>query len=482
MGLTTILGGFILSLLLAVLFTRTAIVVGTRAGIVDKPDGYRKTHKRVVPRIGGVAVMFAIVLPALVLLVFFKEIPITVILASNLRPLMICFAGAVLAMGLGLLDDIFDIRPLIKIAGQIVIASAMYYLGFKITAVINPLTKGDIFLGFLAFPVTVLWFLVCMNIVNLLDGIDGLAAGACAFVGVTLFFLSLNIHNHMGMFLMACFTGGILGFLFFNFPPASIFLGDSGSLVLGYFIASLTLLGGIRKADAAVALFIPLVALGLPLLDTSLAIIRRWYKRLPIASSDRMHIHHRLVKALGETRALLTMYVICVFLLGAAMLVMTGSNEMVLFVLIILSTIVFVCFRFFSGIKVGDIVARFAEAGARREKRAAFMAKVYRTINMMGSAVDNDAIWVLCKDLFKELGLETVSLQIGTDKGWTFQSDSSAEPASEGTVVIDLPLRIGPGTPADVCFAKKLSKSKSSAVDSEMLMILRDGLEKYFKG
>lgn len=482
MGLTSILGGFVLSLVISLMFTWLAIIIGYRMGIIDKPDGFRKVQDHPVPRVGGVALYLSIIIPALVLLLFFPEIPITVILADNLQMLVMCFLGAGLIMGLGLLDDIYDLKPIIKVAGQVAVASFMYFAGFKIVAVINPLNGGNIYLGFLEFPATVLWFLVCMNIVNLLDGIDGLAAGACLFVGITLFFLSLHMGNNVGMFTMACFTGAILGFLLFNFPPASIYLGDSGSLVLGFFIASMTLLGGIRKADAAVALLIPVVALGLPLLDTSLAIVRRWYKKLPVSSSDKMHIHHRLVKGLGYTRALLTLYAICVVLLMAALLITFGSNEIVLIVLIILTFVVFVCFRFFSGLKFSDIITRVTTDGVRKDLRAESMAKVYRTIEMMQNAGDNNAIWVLCEDLFKELDIGKVVLNVGGNK-YIYEHDDSHDTADpDGECMIRFPLRIGDGAPSEIVFSKTLSKSKYSPIDAEMLMIIRAGLEKYFTG
>lgn len=482
MGLTTILGGFVLALLVSLLLTRIAIPLGRLAGIMDKPDGVRKLHDHPVPRVGGVALYFAIIIPSIVLILFLRQIPVAAILADNMYLLIMCGAGAGLIMLLGLFDDIFDLKPIIKVFAQIIVAVIMYLSGFKIIAVINPLDGGNIFLGFLELPATVLWFLVCMNIVNLLDGIDGLAAGACLFVGITLFFLSLSFRNDMGMFLMASYAGAILGFLYFNFPPAKIFLGDSGSLLLGFFIASLTLLGGIRKADAAVALFIPVVALGLPILDTSLAIVRRWYKRLPIASSDKMHIHHRLVKGLGYKRALLTLYAICVILLGAAMLITFGSNEVVLFVIVILTLLVFACFRFFSGINVTDVINRIAEAENRRELRAESMAKVYRAISLMETAEDNDVVWSICKDLFEDIGMCRVVFTSG-DVSYEYGQDSaSRSDESDGGCEISLPLKIGDGSPSEIVFSKKISKSKPIAVDAEMLMILRDGLERYFVG
>lgn len=481
MGITTILVGFLLSLVLSSLLTRVAIIIGNTAGIVDKPDGFRKTHSRPIPRIGGVAVFFAVITPSVLLLMFFREIPISGLLAEQIKPLLVCFAGAAMAAGLGLLDDIFDINAMLKLGGQIVIASFMYFMGFRIVAVINPFGGGDIFLGVLAFPFTIFWFLACMNVVNLLDGIDGLAAGACGFVGVTLFFLSMHLGNSMGMFLMACFAGAVLGFLFFNFPPAKIFLGDSGSLLLGFFIASLTLLGGIRKADAAVALFIPVVAMGLPLLDTVLAVVRRWFSRQPISSPDKMHIHHRLVDGLGYSRALWVLYGACVFLLGSALLVTFGSNEVVIFVVVMLVLVIFISFRLFSGLKISDILGRFSADGKMNESVSENYAAVYRSVELMRNVTGIGRLWNICEDLFREIGLDKVTLELGREKALVYRSDDQLDCGNkDGTFEIELPVKIANHAPMRIIFVKSLSQNSTPAVNAEMLKILRDGLEKHF--
>ncbi|OVE75612.1 hypothetical protein BVX97_04300 [bacterium E08(2017)] len=483
MQITSIIGGFLVALVSSVILTRLVMMLGHKLGIVDRPDGIRKLHTGAVPRIGGVALFFSVVLPTLILLVFMRQIPITGLLEDNIQQITVCFLGAGLTMLLGLVDDIVTLRAGQKLIGQTIIASLMYWLGFRIETVINPLGGGDIFLGVFAIPATLIWFLVCMNIVNLLDGIDGLAAGTCAFVGVTLFFLSLHLGNNMGMFLMASFTGAVLGFLMFNYPPAKIFLGDSGSLLLGFLIATLTLMGGIRKADAAVALFIPVVALGLPLLDTSLAIVRRWYKKLPISAADSMHIHHRLVRGLGERRALLTLYAICVVLLGMAMLILFGNNEIIVFVLAILSLFIFVCFRLFSGIKFSDILARLSSDTERRERRAESMGKVYRAVSALENAEDNEAIWEIISKLFDELSLTRVIMKTAWKEYVYEGSEENADNLEkDGDTQLDLALRFGDGSPASIVFSWVMYKGQVPSVDTEMLIILRNGIEKFLAG
>ena len=160
-----------------------------------------------------------------------------------------------------------------------------------------------------------------MNAVNLMDGLDGLAAGVCLFVSLTLFLVSLHFRNVLAMLLMSCFSGAVFGFLLFNFYPAKIFLGDSGSMLLGFLVGALSLIGSTRKAETAIALLIPVVALGVPIFDTSLTILRRWYKKFPIGSPDRQHIHHVLLSmGYSHPRAVLTLYVTTMVLGGAALL------------------------------------------------------------------------------------------------------------------------------------------------------------------
>jgi UDP-GlcNAc:undecaprenyl-phosphate GlcNAc-1-phosphate transferase len=268
--MTTILMAFILAFLVAVVATRIVIELALRWGVVDKPDGYRKVHKQSTPRLGGLAVYMAFLAP-LAALSLFPSVSTVSELLLNLETfpkLVGLVVGGTLALVLGIVDDVFDLRPRWKLLWQIVIACVVYTTGFKIEGIGNPFGGDSIWLGNLSIPITVFWFVACMNAVNLLDGIDGLAAGASVFVGLTLFLVSLLFSNILGMFLMACLSGAAMGFLVFNFPPARIFLGDSGSLLLGFLIAALSLMGATLKTSTAVALFVPVVALGLPIFGT----------------------------------------------------------------------------------------------------------------------------------------------------------------------------------------------------------------------
>jgi UDP-GlcNAc:undecaprenyl-phosphate GlcNAc-1-phosphate transferase len=185
---------------------------------------------------------------------------------------------------------------------------------------------GAFQLGWLALPVTLFWFLGCMNAINLIDGMDGLAAGVVFFASGTLFAASLLFGNLPTAILCAALAGTVLGFLFFNFHPASIFLGDSGSLLLGFLLACIGLRGA-QKSQMVVALLIPVVALGLPIFDTALAVVRRRLKALPISCSDRQHIHHKLLDmGLSRRRAVLILYAACLGFGGLALLMAAARS------------------------------------------------------------------------------------------------------------------------------------------------------------
>ena len=409
--MTTILVAFILAFLVSVVATRIVIYLAWRWGVLDKPDGYRKGHARTTPRLGGLAIYVAFVTPILALLLLPGVSTVSGVLSEHLSRIVGLLVCSTMILALGAMDDVFDLRPRWKLLWQIVVASVMCVFGFTIEGFGNPF-GGSSDLGALAFPVTVFWFVACMNAVNLLDGIDGLAAGTSVFVGLTIFLVSLLFSNVLGMFLMACLTGAALGFLVFNFPPARIFPGDSGSLLLGFLIAALSLIGATMKASTAVALFIPIVALGLPIFDTALAIVRRWYRRLPLSSPDQEHVHHVLVSmGYSPRRAVLILYLTCVVLGGAALLITVGRSRIFIFVVGALAILVFICIRIFSTMRFGNVLARIVEDRTRRERSGVARVEIERIASAMRRSADMDALWALCGEGFHALGLDQATLE-----------------------------------------------------------------------
>ncbi|MCK4376445.1 MAG: undecaprenyl/decaprenyl-phosphate alpha-N-acetylglucosaminyl 1-phosphate transferase [Candidatus Brocadiae bacterium] len=407
--MTTCLVAFGLALLVGLAATLAVRKVALRLGVVDRPDEFRKVHQREVPLLGGIAIYVGFATP--VALCFFHRNVVTQHLYQRPAELAALMAGAAMVLAMGVIDDAWGLPARWKLTVQAAAASVAFAGGFSIGLVSNPFGE-PVALGLLSLPVTLFWFLGCMNAVNLLDGLDGLAAGVCLFASVTLFLVSLLFGHVLIMLLMACLSGAILGFLLFNFHPASVFLGDSGSMVLGFLVGALSLWGA-RKAEATVALLIPCIALGLPIFDTVLAIVRRWLRRLPIAAPDRGHVHHVLLSmGLSHRQAVLVLYVVCVVLGGAALLVTAGRNELTLLVLGSLAILAFVCVRVFGGMQFLDLWGRLAGEWTRRHRAAEAKISVERAISRMQAVTSTNALWgAFCAGL-EGLDLDFAVLQL----------------------------------------------------------------------
>ena len=268
--MTTILFAFILALFLSLCITPLARFLGRRWGAMDLPSG-RKMHTLPVPRIGGVGIFlaFAITLPAFSL---FLATDISRLLVLDTRATAL-IAGAVICFLTGFVDDFKGLPAWVKLLFQILAASLAYYGGVRIDKVF--IGVGELKLGYFGLPLTVLWFLVFINAINLIDGLDGLAGGITFIAAMLMVLLSLMGENYLIALLFAVLAGSIMGFLYYNYNPASIFLGDGGSYFLGFAFAGLSLYGSMKGQMGSVML-IPIIALGIPLFDVILSSMRRF--------------------------------------------------------------------------------------------------------------------------------------------------------------------------------------------------------------
>ena len=331
--------GFILAFMISLLITPVIKRMAFRIGAVDRPDK-RKVHSRVMPRMGGLAVYLAFTVTMLV----------TQPLSQSLIGLLI---GGTIIMLLGLADDIRNISPRVKLTGQILAAGLLVAFGIKMNFITNPF-GGLIYLNQLdpfgidwGIPLTIIWIVGVTNAVNLIDGLDGLAGGLAAIAGVTLAVIGWFEASTMSIVLPAVIlSASVLGFLKYNFHPAKIFMGDSGSLFLGFMLAGLSVVG-LTKGAAVVSVFVPILVLGIPIFDTLFAIIRRYINNQPIFEADREHLHHRLLAlGLSHRQTVLAIYgvssmlgisaIILTFLtttqafmvfLGITVLVLIGANR-----------------------------------------------------------------------------------------------------------------------------------------------------------
>lgn len=296
-----------------------------RQGWLDLPDGERKLHTIPMPRLGGVAVYASLVLAFGCYAYFLPEEGWSVqnILDVYLPLLVAC--GAVMLVGVA--DDIRGVRPIVKIAVQAAAATYLYMHGHQIAIISNPLLGDPIELGWLSFPLTILWFVGLSNAFNLIDGLDGLAAGVALFATGTLYVAAVGNQRESAAVVIAALAGALLGFLRYNFNPATIFLGDSGSLFIGFALAAFSIRSSM-KATTAIAVGAPLFALALPILDVGLAIARRFVAGYGIFHSDRRHIHHRLLYlGLTPRRAVMYLYGAAAVFGSIALVTTTGRDQ-----------------------------------------------------------------------------------------------------------------------------------------------------------
>ncbi|MFX0201605.1 MAG: MraY family glycosyltransferase [Candidatus Hodarchaeota archaeon] len=307
-------------------------------GVMDSDNDMRKIHNGSIPRLGGVGIYLAFYLPFLGFL--FYQNRISNFLFSDIRQFLGLLFCSTIILALGIYDDIKGANARKKLIVQTIAAIILYIFGFEIQNITNPL-GGPIHLGWLSLPVTVFWLVGLSNAFNLIDGIDGLASGVAFFATSALLAVALFLDNILPSLFTAALAGATLGFLRYNFNPAKIFMGDSGSLFLGFTIAAISIHGS-EKAHAAVAILIPIVALGLPIMDTLLAIARRVYRGLPIPTADKEHIHHKLIKCgLSHRRAALVLYSFCIVLSSLAVLLSISSSVLIGVILVFLGLLIF---------------------------------------------------------------------------------------------------------------------------------------------
>ena len=237
-------------------------------------------------------------------------------------------------MIVGVLDDKYSLPARVKLAGQVIAAVILVAFDVKIEWLNNPF-GGYFYLEYLSIPFTVFWVISFINVVNLIDGLDGLAAGVSGIASITVILVAV----HQGYFpvatLTAALAGGIIGFIHYNFNPATIFMGDTGSMFIGYMLAAISIFGAVKSA-ATIALLVPAIALGLPIMDTAFAILRRYSNGRPIFQPDKGHLHHRLLAmGLSQRQAVLLMYGISIVLCLAAF-VLAEANVYVAAVVIVL--------------------------------------------------------------------------------------------------------------------------------------------------
>jgi UDP-GlcNAc:undecaprenyl-phosphate GlcNAc-1-phosphate transferase len=298
--------GLGVALVIVVLLTPAVGGMARLLGVVDRPGEGRRANTRTVPRLGGLALFLGIFVPALAFLDLGRET----------RGILL---GAAVATTVGLVDDFRGLRWWEKLAGQAAAGAIPAVFGIWVHRFTFPILGIHQLPEWVGIPVTVLWIVAIMNMVNFLDGLDGLAAGVCAISAGTFSLISLSLAKPQPAILTAIVLGATLGFLRHNFYPARIFMGDSGALLLGFLLATVSV-QSLLKTAAIASLFFPLLVLAVPILDTSFVVAKRLKDRQPIYVADRTHLHHRFLNiGFSQRRAVVYIYAWCGTLALAAL-------------------------------------------------------------------------------------------------------------------------------------------------------------------
>ncbi|SNS64979.1 UDP-GlcNAc:undecaprenyl-phosphate GlcNAc-1-phosphate transferase [Anaerovirgula multivorans] len=336
---------FIIAMSLSYILTPYAKRIAHKIGAIDVPKDNRRVHKVPIPRLGGLAIYIAFIVATLIMAVVSRDV------LDISKGLIGIFAGATIIVLIGVIDDSKQISAKYKLLGQIIAATIVVYSGVEVEFITNILNKttGTFPLGKLGVPLTIFWIVGITNAVNLIDGLDGLAAGVSSIAALSLAYVAYLSGQENGpaiAMILIILAGSLIGFLPYNFNPARIFMGDTGSLLVGFILATISIEGLIKSAATiAVAipvLAIPVLALGVPIFDTTFAIIRRLVNGRPIMEADKGHLHHRLLdQGLSQKQTVLVLYFISM-LFGASAIAISGSNRIGAYlILVAVSFVVF---------------------------------------------------------------------------------------------------------------------------------------------
>ncbi len=463
---------------ITLLLTPLARQMFHRMGWVDHPDQKRKLHAAPIPRLGGVPISIA----------FFGSLGLLSVIHSSLATgfsresseLYRAMLPSLLVLGVGIWDDIKGASPYLKIAVQAASGYWLWSMGFSVNHIGIPGTAG-LSLGPFALPVTILWVVGITNALNLVDGLDGLASGVAFFAATTMFVVATLNGNTMLAILTITLSGATLAFLRFNFNPATVFLGDSGSLFLGSLLATFSILWS-SKASTLVAVVAPLFALGLPIAEVGISVFRRFVRGQPIFSADSEHIHHRLLtRGMNTKTAVAVLYGVCALLGIASLLLATWQTRNVGMVLLVLVAAGWLGIQQLGYHEFGE-VGNTLRRGLFQERQA---INVHVRLRNLPTVLNKVADWNDLIDTLRELGGElgfhevtvdlagrAVALPAGFLRRQTFPCGQETPDTETRCWRVEIP--IGSGT--DGVSAVTFSRPVAAGTTPYILFVLVDTL------
>ena len=404
----TFLVAFALSLLCSLLLTRVVRDAAIKLGLTDRGGG-RKIHTQPIPRLGGVAVALSLAAPLFGMFLWSNRISRAFVADQPL--LVSLLGGGAIMLAVGIWDDLRDTRALVKLGAQIAASLVVVWSGIRIEGLSVPFAD-PIALGAFSIPATVFWMLLVMNAVNLIDGMDGLAGGIVVLAGGTLFVMSVIEDNGLSAMLLASMVGATAGFLAYNRHPATIFLGDTGSLFLGFMLALVSVHSS-QKSYAAFSIGAAVLALGLPIFDLGMAVVRRTLSGAPVFSADQHHVHHILLrKGLTQSQSVLVLYGGAGVLAALAFVFIYADDAISAVAIGAVVPLVFVSVRFLGYTDIIRAARRSRVLESVEQEAGRRVAVVEGVRARMEHADSLDALWALVGEAAHALGAERVELQL----------------------------------------------------------------------
>lgn len=373
-----------------------------RTGVLDSPNEGHRRHPSPIPRVGGIAIAISYLgALALLLVVPFKgALVVNLPLAWHLMP------AAAVIFATGLMDDLMGLNPWEKLFGQVGAAVLAYWAGVRILGV-----AGFSMHGWWGLPLTVLWLVACTNAFNLIDGVDGLATGVGLFATLTIFVAALLQNNtHLAMATVPL-AAALLAFLRYNFNPASIFLGDCGSLSIGFLLGCFGVLWS-EKSATILGMTAPLMALAIPLLDTSLSVVRRFLRHQPIFGADRNHIHHRLLdRGFSPRRVVLLLYGVCGIAAAFSLLESVFHNKFGGLIIVLFCAVTWIGVQHL-GYGEFDTARKMVLKGTFRD---ILHTQVYMITfeKLLAAARTREECWYVIRDAARDYGFAKVRMHLG---------------------------------------------------------------------
>jgi UDP-GlcNAc:undecaprenyl-phosphate/decaprenyl-phosphate GlcNAc-1-phosphate transferase len=407
------LGIFVVSLVVSFVATRQVRDVATRRGWISIPKDGRHVHQTPLPRLGGVAIFLAFSFSLILwlgLALFYPR------LLEGLAPatLLRIYVPACLIFCLGIYDDLHGAGPYLKFSVQVIAASMLFLGGMRILDL--PVLGAHSLPWFVGLPLTVIWVVAVTNAFNLIDGLDGLAAGSALFSTVVFFVVALVNQSWLGSLMSVALAGAILGFLRFNFNPATIFLGDSGSLFIGFVLSALALAGA-QKAPTLVAVAIPVVSFGLPILETALSVLRRLISGRPIFTADREHIHHKLLQlGMSHRQVVVVLYAVSALFAMLSLFLLWPTGSTLGLVLAVVGTGVWLGVQHLNYLEFGEL-RRVALRTIEQRQIVINNLAIRRAVEELKVAADYDQVRNVLLAAFEGNDFDAFELQLKSQSG-----------------------------------------------------------------